>query len=78
YTHTFAQGRLAEFEQRSPSYGMLGAGVSYRGRLDQTDYTLYLRGSNLLDKLAYNHTSFIARQAPLMGRNIMAGVKVEF
>ncbi|HRL20604.1 MAG TPA: TonB-dependent receptor [Alcaligenes sp.] len=78
YTHTFAQSRLADFEQRSPSYGLLGAGLSYQTRMDHTTYTLYLKGNNLLDKLAYNHTSFIARQAPLMGRNIMAGIKVQF
>ncbi len=78
YTHTFAQDRLAEHEERSPSYGLLSMGLSYRLHMDQNTYTLYLRGNNLLNKLAYRHTSFIARQAPLMGRNILAGIQVEF
>lgn len=78
YTHTFGQERVAEHEESSPSYGLLSMGLSYRLQMDQNTYTLYLRGNNLLNKLAYRHTSFIARQAPLMGRNILAGIQVEF
>ena len=58
--------------------GLLAAGVSYKGRMADTDYLLYLKGSNLMNKLAYNHTSFISREAPIQGRSIMAGVRVEF
>ena len=75
---TFGQERVAEHEESSPSYGLLSMGLSYRLHMDQNTYTLYLRGNNLLNKLAYRHTSFIARQAPLMGRNILAGIQVEF
>lgn len=78
YTQTLAQRRNAEFEQATASFGMLGMGLSYRTQVADTDYTLYLKGSNLLNKLAYNHTSFISRQAPLQGRNITAGLRIEF
>lgn len=78
YTQTLAQHRSAEFERDTASFGMLSMGVSYTHRVAQTDYTVYLKGSNLLNKLAYNHTSFISRHAPFQGRNITAGLRIEF
>lgn len=78
YTQVFRQNRIASYEDTTSGYGLLGAGVSYKGKMADTDYLLYLKGSNLLNKLAYNHTSFISRAAPIQGRSIMAGVRVEF
>ncbi|NYT85183.1 TonB-dependent receptor [Pusillimonas harenae] len=78
YTQVLRQDRIASYEESTPGYGLLGAGVSYKGKMAGTDYLLYLQGSNLLNKLAYNHTSFIAREAPIQGRSIMAGARVEF
>lgn len=78
YTQVLSQNRNASYEDETSGYGLLGAGVSYSGTVAGTDYLLYLRGSNLLDKLAYNHASFISRAAPIQGRSIMAGVRVEF
>lgn len=78
YTLSLAQRRSAQFEQNSASFGLLNLGISYSGRLAKTDYTAYLQASNVLNKLAYNHTSFIARQAPLQGRNLSAGIRIEF
>ncbi|MDX3893954.1 TonB-dependent receptor domain-containing protein [Pusillimonas sp.] len=78
YTQVLRQNRIAGYEESTSGYGLLGAGVSYSGTMAGTDYLLYLKGSNLLNKLAYNHASFISRAAPLQGRSIMAGVRVEF
>lgn len=78
YTQVLRQNRIADYEEKTAGYGLLGAGVSYAGSMAGTDYLLYLRGTNLLNKLAYNHTSFISRQAPVQGRSVMAGVRVEF
>ncbi len=78
YTQVLRQSRIAGYEQATSGYGLLGAGVSYKGKMAGTDYLLYLRGSNLLDKLGYNHASFISRAAPIQGRSIMAGIRVEF
>lgn len=78
YTQVFRQNRIAGYEETTSGYGLLGAGVSYKGKMADTDYLLYLKGSNLLNKLAYNHTSFISRAAPIQGRSMMAGVRVEF
>ncbi|WP_199173221.1 TonB-dependent receptor domain-containing protein [Pollutimonas subterranea] len=78
YTQVLSQNRIASYEETTSGYGLLGAGVSYKGTMADTDFLLYLKGSNLMNKLAYNHTSFISREAPLQGRSIMAGVRVEF
>ncbi|THF65115.1 TonB-dependent receptor domain-containing protein [Pseudothauera rhizosphaerae] len=72
------QRRVAEFESSTPGYNMVNVGVSYAGRLDSVPWLFYLKASNLTDKLAYNHTSFIKDAAPLMGRSLTAGVKVTF
>lgn len=78
YTQVLRQSRIASYEESTSGYRLLGAGVSYKGKMAGTDYLLYLRGSNLLNKLAYNHASFISRAAPIQGRSIMAGIRVEF
>jgi len=72
------QNRVAEFESTTPGYGMLNVGVSYSGQMRGTPWQLYLKASNLSDRLAYAHTSFIKNAAPLMGRNLTLGVKVAF
>ena len=73
------QNRVAAFESATPGYGMLNLGVSYNGQFSTgTPWQLYLKASNLTDRLAYAHTSFIKTAAPLMGRNITVGMKVAF
>lgn len=78
FVQVLRQKRVASFEEDSAGYGLLGAGVSYRGKLADTDYVFYLNGTNLLNRLGYNHVSFISREAPVRGRSVMAGVRVEF
>ena len=73
------QNRVAEFETATPGYGMLNLGVAYKSRLaNGTPWQLYLKANNLTDRLAYAHTSFIKNAAPLMGRNVVVGMRVEF
>ena len=43
-----------------------------------TPWQIYVKARNLSDRLAYAHTSFIKSAAPLMGRNITVGVKMDF
>ncbi|MBU4610983.1 TonB-dependent receptor [Achromobacter sp. GG226] len=78
FSHVYTQDRFAAFESRTAGYNLLDARVSYLGRLGTTDYEIYLRGNNLLDKVAYNHASFLARTVPLPGRNLTLGVRVAF
>ena len=58
---------------------MLNATVSYEGMTaNQETYRLFVRGSNLLDDVAYNHTSFLSNVVPMMGRNLSLGLQVSF
>lgn len=73
------QNRIAAFETATPGYGMLNLGLAYNGQLaNGTPWQVYVKGTNLTDRLAYAHTSFIKNAAPLMGRNVTVGVKVAF
>ncbi|QLF92228.1 TonB-dependent receptor [Pseudomonas sp. ABC1] len=72
------QDSIAAYESETAGYNMLGAGLSYSGSLSQTDYTLYLKGNNLLDEKARNHTSLIKDEVLLPGRNLTVGVRLAF
>ncbi|PSJ36343.1 hypothetical protein C7I55_26945 [Sphingomonas deserti] len=79
YYHTFAQDEVASYETRTPGYDMLNATLSYRFDLGETKAVeLYVRGSNLLDELAFAHTSFVKDQSPLRGRSIVFGMRHVF
>jgi len=79
YAHVFRQNDIASYESGTPGYDMVNAVVSYRGGLGaDAGYEIYVRGTNLLDKLAYNHASFISKVAPLPGRSVLLGVRVTY
>ncbi len=72
------QDELAAYESETAGYNMLGASLGYSGSLQQTDYLVYLKASNLLDEKARQHTSFIKDEVLLPGRNLTAGVRLTF
>lgn len=72
------QDELAEHETETGGHNMLGAGLSYAGSLKQSDYLIYLKGNNLLDEKARQHTSFIKDEVLLPGRNLTLGLRVAF
>jgi iron complex outermembrane receptor protein len=79
YYHTFAQGKVASYETRTPGYDMLNATIAYRFDLGEAKAVeLYVRGSNLLNELAFVHTSFVKDQSPLRGRNFVIGMRHVF
>lgn len=79
YAHVFRQNDIASYESSTAGYDMVNAVVSYRNTFgSDTAYEIYLRGTNLLDKLAYNHASFISTAAPLAGRSVLLGVRVTY
>ena len=78
YARVFSQKDIASYEDSSPGYNLVNAVVAYRGRYNETGYEVYLRGTNLLNKLAYNHASFISSVAPLPGRSVMLGVRLTY
>lgn len=72
------QDDLADYETETGGYNMLGAGLSYAGSLKQSNYLIYLKGNNLLDEKARQHTSFIKDDVLLPGRNLTVGVRLAF
>lgn len=79
YSRTMAQNRLALYETRTAGYGNLNATVAYRlGIAPGKSVEFYARGSNLGDEFALAHTSFVKKQSPLRGRNIVFGMRHSF
>lgn len=78
YYRVFEQDRIADFETETPGYDMLNATLAYDLRAAGDGVQVYVRGTNLLDELALNHTSFIKDAAPLRGRNLVFGVRMNF
>lgn len=72
------QDQVAAFETQTAGYNLLGASLAYEGALRQTDYLIYLKGNNLLDARARNHSSFIKDDVLLTGRNLTLGVRLSF
>lgn len=72
------QTRVAAFETTTSGYTLINAGINYRHELSKLNLIGFLRGRNLADEEARVHTSFIKDQAPLPGRTIIAGLRVEF
>ena len=78
YYRVFEQDRVAVFETETPGYDMLNATLAYDLRAGGEGVQVYVRGTNVLDELALNHTSFIRDAAPLRGRNLVFGVRMAF
>lgn len=71
------QDRVAEHELPTDSYTMVGLDIAYRAPLGERTMLLFLRGENLLDEDARRHSSPLKDIAPLPGRAVIAGVRVE-
>ena len=72
-----SQDNVAAFEERTDGYTLVGADFAYRFN-SQAQWELYLRGRNLGDEEARNHTSFLKEGAPLPGRNFIFGIRASF
>lgn len=58
---------------------MLNLGLTYtRPLADGRRWQVYVRGSNLTNRLAFSHLSYIKDAAPLAGRNIAVGARYVF
>jgi iron complex outermembrane receptor protein len=76
--HYDAQDRVAGNELPSDGYTMLGADASWSLPVRGRKLLAYLRADNLLDEDARRHTSPLKELAPLPGRSLGAGVRLEF
>lgn len=72
------QDRLAANEFRTDSYFLLNLALTYRLIQGQTTVDFYVKGMNLTNEDAREHTSILKERLPLPGRGIVAGVKMTF
>lgn len=77
YYRVNEQDDIAAYEASTPGYDMLNLTISFRPR-GNAGYSMYLRGSNLLDEEVWNHASFLARVVPLPGRSVSGGISLSF
>lgn len=77
YYRVSSQDRIADHETVTPGYTMLNASLSY-DLADDGRYLLFVSGSNLLNREVRSHSSFLSDVIPMPGRNISAGVTINF
>ncbi|MDB6005708.1 MAG: TonB-dependent receptor [Prosthecobacter sp.] len=72
------QSQLAMNEARTNSYFQVNLSLSYRIKQGPTTIDLYLKGMNLTNEDAREHSSVLKDRVPLPGRGLVAGLKVTF
>jgi len=76
YRHA-RQDKTAANERETAGYTLLALDASYRLPLRAGSLLMFLRGTNLLDEEARRHASPLKELAPLPGRSLHAGIRVE-
>ena len=76
--HVESQRRIAPIETATAGYELLSLGGSWRFDLGRTKGEVFLRATNLLDETARVHVSFLKDIAPLPGRNVSVGLRLNF
>ncbi|MGM9491757.1 TonB-dependent receptor [Ideonella sp. YS5] len=78
--HAEKQDRVPSNDTATPAWTMLNLSASYRVRLGQADGLVFAKLNNVTDELAYNATtiSTVRDLAPLPGRGLMAGLRMNF
>ncbi len=77
YFRVSTQNQFADFETATPGYNMLNLTANFHPFNDER-YTVFVRGTNLLNDEVFVHTSFLARVIPMPGRNFSAGFRYSF
>jgi iron complex outermembrane receptor protein len=73
------QDHVAEFESTTPGYTLVDAHVAWHHDLASgNELEVFVDGTNLLDKEARPHTSFLKDLAPLPGRGVAFGMRMFF
>ena len=72
------QARVAAAESPTAGATLLGGGLIYSSTFASGSMRLFLRGDNLLNETARRHTSPLKAIAPLPGRSLSAGIRMEF
>lgn len=77
-TYYAKQDDIAEFETVTDGYTLVNASFNYYMDVADNELVLFLRGNNLTDKEARVHASFIKDDAPLPGRSLVLGARMQF
>jgi iron complex outermembrane receptor protein len=74
------QDRVPADDPATPSYTLVNVALSYKLRAVSTDGFFFLRLNNIGNELAYNATTVATLRplAPLPGRGLMAGLRLNF
>lgn len=72
------QSETADNELPTDSYVMFNAALSYTLATGPVTTDFYVKGVNLTNEEAREHTSYLKDIAPLSGRGVVAGVRVNF
>lgn len=72
------QSRVAEFEEPTEGFTLVGAHAAYHWDVGDVGWELYFRARNLTDREARLHTSVLKDEAPLPGRDLQFGVRAFF
>jgi len=76
--HACRQDRVAPGETPTPGYTLVGVDLSYRLTIARTAWEIFARGTNLADEEARVSTSFLKDFAPLPGRSVTFGARMNF
>jgi iron complex outermembrane receptor protein len=75
---TFEQDEIASYETATEGYTFLNAHLGYRFFVRNTVHDVMLRGNNLTNEFARQHTSALKERAPLPGRDITLSYRLLF
>ncbi|MCU0756171.1 MAG: TonB-dependent receptor [Xanthomonadales bacterium] len=76
--HHVRQDDISAQESETAGFTLFEADLAWTQDLGNGEFTAWLKGRNLGDKLARVHTSFLKEVAPLPGRNVEIGVRYAF
>ena len=72
------QSQLAMNELRTSSYFLVNLSLTYRIKQGPTTMDVFIKGMNLTNEDAREHTSVLKDRVPLPGRGLVAGMKLTF
>lgn len=76
--HAARQNRFTADESATSAYTFVNVSVDYLIPARGMSYEIFVRGRNLTDEEAREHTSFLKDFAPQPGRGVLAGVRLTF
>ena len=77
--YTFEQDRIAQNEEKTGAYFLLGAGTKTNLHFRNFEAIIGIQANNILNKKYFNHTSFYRTiELPEQGRNIQVSVSIPF